>query len=99
MIGGMKKISATTFKQQRLALFDEVGPDGIVITKHGKPVAKLVPIERDFAELIGCMKGRIKIHEDILSTGLKWDAESGHTYRAVRHRRRAHGPRKKNSKR
>lgn len=72
----MKSVPAAQFKEQCLALLDQVGPDGIVITKHGKPVAKLVPIQTDTAKLIGSFKGKIKIKGKILSTGLKWDAES-----------------------
>ena len=70
----MKSVPAAQFKEQCLALLDQVGPDGIVITKHGKPVAKLVPIHTDSAQLIGSFKGKIK--GNILSTGVKWDAES-----------------------
>ena len=55
---------------------DHVDPEGIIITKHGKPVAKLVPIQTDSAKLIGSFKGKIKIKGNILSTGVKWDAES-----------------------
>jgi prevent-host-death family protein len=72
----MKSVPAAKFKEQCLALLDQVGPDGIVITKHGKPVAKLVPIYTDSATLIGSFKGKIKIKGNILSTGVKWDAES-----------------------
>jgi prevent-host-death family protein len=72
----MNRISASKFKVPCLALLDQVGPDGIVITKHGKPVAKLVPVETDWAELIGCMKDEITIRGDILSTGVRWDAQS-----------------------
>ena len=45
----MKQIAAATFKKQCLALIDDVDPDGIVITKDGKPVAKLIPLGRDSA--------------------------------------------------
>ena len=57
-------------------MLDQVDPEGIVITKHGKPVAKLVPIHTDTAKLIGSFKGKIKIKGKILSTGLEWDAQS-----------------------
>ena len=33
-------------------------PEGIVITKHGKPIARLVPIEGDSRALIGSLKGK-----------------------------------------
>ena len=45
----MKSINAAKFKEQCLQILDEVGPDGIVITKHGKAVAKLVPIQETTA--------------------------------------------------
>ncbi len=72
----MKTITATKFKEQVLALLDTVGPEGIIITKHGKPVAKLLPLGADSAQLIGCLRGKIKIHGDLLSTGIEWDAQS-----------------------
>lgn len=72
----MKTVPAAKFKEQCLALLDQVGPDGILITKHGKPVAKLVPVRTDNANLIGSLKGKIKIKGDILSTGVKWHAQS-----------------------
>lgn len=63
------------FKQECLALLDRLDPEGIVITKHGKPIAKVVPIERSSAELIGALEGRLTITGDVLSTGERWDAE------------------------
>jgi prevent-host-death family protein len=71
----MKTIAATEFKQKCLAVLDRVGPEGILITKHGKPVAKLVPVESSSADLIGSLAGKIQVHGDILTTGLSWDAE------------------------
>jgi prevent-host-death family protein len=72
----MELINASKFKEQCLALLDNLGPEGIVITKHGKPVARLIPASSDCADLIGSMKGKIRVQSDILSTGVKWDAES-----------------------
>lgn len=72
----MKQIAAAKFKEQCLALLDDVGPEGLVITKRGKPVAKLIPISTESAALIGSLAGKITIHGDILSTGARWDAES-----------------------
>ncbi len=71
-----KTIGAAQFKEQCLAILDEVGPEGIVVTKHGKPVAKLIPIEMDSADLIGSLKDAIKVKGDLLSTDVKWNAES-----------------------
>lgn len=72
----MKTIGAARFKEQCLSLLDRVGPESIVITKHGKPVARLIPIEVQSSHLIGCLKGKVEIRGDILSTGLSWDAQS-----------------------
>ena len=72
----MQQVNASKFKEQCLAILDNLKPEGIVITKHGKPVARLIPAESDCAGLIGSLKGRLKIKGDILSTGVRWDAES-----------------------
>ena len=69
-------MGAAEFKQRCLALLDRVDPEGVVITKHGRPVAKLVPIGDEPAALIGSLKGKLRIKGDILSTGVRWDAES-----------------------
>jgi antitoxin (DNA-binding transcriptional repressor) of toxin-antitoxin stability system len=52
-----------------------VDPEGIVITKRGKPVAKLIPFGAGSADLIGSLKGKLRIKGEILSTGIKWDAQ------------------------
>jgi prevent-host-death family protein len=71
----MKQIAAAEFKERCLALLDAVDPDGIVITKRGKPVAKLIPFASDSASLIGALTGKLAIKGNIFSTGAKWDAE------------------------
>ena len=72
----MKTIAAAKFKEQCLALLDRLEADGLVITKHGKPVAKLIPYARQSAALIGCLEGKIEIRGDLLSTGEAWDADA-----------------------
>ena len=44
-----RSIPAGRFKAQCLALLDEVAETGIavVVTKRGKPVARVVPVERE----------------------------------------------------
>ena len=71
----MKSIPAAKFKAQCLSLLDRVDKEGIVITKRGKPVAKLIPLGADSASLIGSLKDKIEIKGDILSTGVRWNAE------------------------
>ena len=72
----MKQIAAAKFKEQCLSILDAVDEEGIVITKRGKPVAKLIPIRAESASLIGSLKGKLRIKGDILSTGAKWNAQS-----------------------
>jgi prevent-host-death family protein len=71
----MKQIAAAKFKETCLSLLDSVDPDGIVITKRGKPVAKLIPFASDSSELIGSLAGKLRIKGNILSTGAAWNAE------------------------
>ena len=72
----MKTMGAAKFKEQCLALLDRLDADGLVITKHGKPVARVLPYEREFNEVIGSLRGKIEIRGDILSTGLRWNADA-----------------------
>jgi prevent-host-death family protein len=72
----MKSVPAAKFKETCLSLLDAVDPEGIVITKRGKPVAKLIPFSADSANLIGALAGKVEIKGDIMSTGVAWHAES-----------------------
>ena len=72
----MKTIGAAKFKEQCLALLDNLDQDGLVVTKRGKPVARLLPFERQHAELIGSLRRKVEIQGDILSTGADWDADA-----------------------
>ena len=62
-------ISAAEFKAKCLKLMDNVQEDRaeVVITKHGKPVAKLVPVAAPQARVFGRMRGSVKITGDILA--------------------------------
>ncbi len=66
------RIPAGEFKAKCLKLMDQVRESGqeIVITKRGKPVAKLVPLKplepKERPPLFGCMKGSIEILGDII---------------------------------
>jgi prevent-host-death family protein len=71
----MKTIKISDFKQQCLSLLERLDPEGLVITKHGKPLAKVVPFDRGCASLIGALKGKVKVKGDIMTTGIKWNAQ------------------------
>ncbi len=72
----MKEIGAAKFKEQCLALLDNLDAEGLIITKRGKPVARVIPYSTKGADLIGSLQHKIKIKGDIFSTGVHWDADS-----------------------
>jgi prevent-host-death family protein len=85
-----KTIAASEFKAKCLALLDDLEPGGIIVTKHGRPIAKVLPINPHGNErFIGSMKGKIKVHGDILTTGIDWNAESRHSHTRRPAKRRA----------
>jgi len=64
----MKQMAAGEFKAQCLANMKQVFESGepVLITKHGKPVAKLVPAEKQTDDIFGYMAGKAKIVGDIV---------------------------------
>ena len=66
----MKKMAAAQFKAQCLAVMDQVSQSGspIVITKHGKPVVKVVPASEEDDEIFGALSGIARIQGDIMNT-------------------------------
>jgi len=72
----MKSLNVSEFREQLLALIDKLPPEGVIVTKRGKPVARVLPVRETGKSLIGALKGRLKIRGDILSTGERWNAES-----------------------
>ena len=65
----MRSITAEAFEAECLDLLDNLEPDGLVITKEGKPVARVVPYVQN-STLIGILKDKITIRGDLMSTGL-----------------------------
>jgi prevent-host-death family protein len=65
----MKTIAAGEFKAKCLTLMDDVRStrQPIVITKRGKPVAKLVPADDEGKNFIGRLEGIVRIVGDIES--------------------------------
>jgi prevent-host-death family protein len=71
-------IPAGEFKAKCLKLLDKVAEDRqpLIITKHGKPVAQLVPIQ-DVVRVdpIGAMRGSVLWEGDIISPiDVEWEA-------------------------
>src|SRR6202021_3319147 len=73
-------IPAAVFKAECLHLMDQVDGTGqpIVLTKHGKPVAQLVPIPAPPESLFGYMKDTVSIKGDVVAPiREEWSALSG----------------------
>jgi antitoxin (DNA-binding transcriptional repressor) of toxin-antitoxin stability system len=74
-------INVTAFKSQCLALIDAVAQgkvDRVVLTRHGRPVAALVPFDRPLPDLWGALRGSVTVMPgtDLTSgTGEVWEAE------------------------
>lgn len=73
----MKTIPAAKFKAKCLALLDDVAQshDPLIVTKHGKPVAKIIPVGPKSDIENKPLKGCITYIGDILSPiDEDWDA-------------------------
>ena len=68
----MKKMAAGAVNTNCLAVMDDVQAkhETIVITKHGKPVAKLVPVESQGDDIFGFLRGKVTITGDVVSPTL-----------------------------
>ena len=86
----MKSVGASYFKEHCLELLAQLNAEGLIIAQDGKPIAKVTPLEEgptelQLAVLNGSLRDKVKIYGDILSTGIRWDAESGHPHSPLHH--------------
>ena len=65
----MKTMRAGEFKARCLKVMDQVRAtrQPVIITKRGRPVAKLVPVDTRGDDIFGCLKGVFQIVGDIES--------------------------------
>jgi prevent-host-death family protein len=63
----MKTIPAAKFKAGCLKIMDDVKTrrESVLITKKGRPVARLVPVEDTATDVFGCLAGELEIVGDI----------------------------------
>ena len=68
----MKKMAAGSFKVHCLAVMDEVQANRqtVVITKHGKPVAKLIPVEKGADDIYDFLAGKGAVMGDVISSAI-----------------------------
>lgn len=75
----MKRVPIAEFKANCSRYVEEASQEDIVITKHGKPVARVVAetaAKQDIWEFYESLEGKYQVLGDVLSTGRKWDAQS-----------------------
>ena len=72
-------MAAGAFKANCLAVVDDVQAkrETVLITKHGKPVAKLIPAGPQVDEIFGFLRGKVTITGDVISPALS-GREWGH---------------------
>jgi len=65
----MKTITASKFRARCLKIMDEMSltRESILITKKGKPIAKLVPPDAGPLDIFGCMKSEVEIVGNIVA--------------------------------
>ena len=75
----MRTIPAAKFKAGCLKIMDEVraGREPVLITKKGKPVARLVPVDEPVRDVFGCLSGELEIAEDIVGPVIAASAWKG----------------------
>ena len=72
-----KEIPISEVRERLLSLVDDLPRDGVIITRHGHPIAKLTPVVTATVGLLGSLKGIVTDpRDDLFSTGERWDAES-----------------------
>ena len=74
----MRTVKASEFKAKCLKIMDEVAATGepVVITKHGVPVAQLVPAVQKPKTLFGALNGSVLYMGDVISPiDVEWNAE------------------------
>jgi prevent-host-death family protein len=66
------EVPAGVFKNTCLALMDKVQAERVqvVVTKHGHPVARLVPVDVSAPSARGFMRGTVLAEDDIVSPDL-----------------------------
>ena len=71
----MKTVSASIFRAQWLALIDEVEStrEAILVTKRGRPMAQLVPVEIEREGIFGFLAGKGRITGDLVSSVVELD--------------------------
>ena len=73
----MQEINASEFRQKCLALLEDLPTEGILVTKHGRPVARVIPVRASSGDLIGSVPSlEHSPDDDLFRTDIEWHAQS-----------------------
>ena len=72
-----RTITVTEFKAKCLQLLDNLDSQGLIVTKRGRPVARVLPVSLPAnADVVGSMRDKIRVKGDLFTTGARCDAQS-----------------------
>lgn len=71
-----KAYTATRLKAELLGVLDDIARSGeaVVVTKHGRPVARIVPVDED-SPLLGSVRFNVGDDELLEPVDVSWDAK------------------------
>ena len=72
----MNMIGAARFKEPCPSRPNRLDSKGLVVTKRGKPTARVFRYEQEFADCIGSLRGTVESRGDIMGPGARWDANA-----------------------
>lgn len=75
----MKRMRAAEFKAKCLKVMDDVAATGqtVVVTKRGKPVARVAPPAHAAERFVGRLRGSVTVHGDLVAPlGVAWEANA-----------------------
>ncbi|MGH7571085.1 MAG: type II toxin-antitoxin system Phd/YefM family antitoxin [Gemmatimonadota bacterium] len=75
-----RKVSSSEMKNGWHSYLERVvqAREEIIITRYGKPIAKLTPFDGDATAggIFGFLAGTVTVHGDIIATGEDWEADA-----------------------
>ena len=73
------QVPASEVKRAWHSFIDRVSQarEEIVVTRYGKPVMRLVPVDEGSEEpgIVGFLAGTVMVHGDIVGPGHRWNAD------------------------
>jgi len=69
-------VDIADFKARCLDLLEHVPPEGLIVTRHGQPIARILRYLQTAAACIGSLQRSLTIADDLFSTGETWNADA-----------------------